>query len=79
MAKALRSASAISRVIFVSCNPHGHTLRHDYVVKGGSLGANLKLLCGKRGRGTPFRVQRLVPVDLFPHTPHVELVVLAVR
>ena len=32
-----------------------------------------------RGRGAPFRVSRVVPVDLFPHTPHCELVVLCVR
>ena len=77
--KALRAAKEISKVVFVSCNPHGHTLRRDYVVKGGSLGNNLRVLCGERGRGVPFKVARIVPVDLFPHTPHVELVVLAVR
>jgi hypothetical protein len=40
--KALRAESAIDRIVFVSCNPHGHTLRHDYVVKGGSLAANTR-------------------------------------
>ena len=52
---------------------------HDYVVKGGSLASNLKVLCGKSGRGKAFRVARMVPVDLFPHTPHCELCVLCVR
>jgi len=77
--KALRAAEGVGAVVYVSCNPHGHNLRHDYVVKGGSLSANLRVLCGPRGRGAPFRVSRVVPVDLFPHTPHCELVVLCVR
>ena len=77
--KALRAAEAVDAVVFVSCNPHGHTLRHDYVVKGGSLASNARVLCGPRGRGRPFRLRRAVPCDLFPHTPHVELVVLFER
>jgi hypothetical protein len=71
--KALRAESAIDRIVFVSCNPHGHTLRHDYVVKGGSLAANTKILCRSGGRSAPFILSRAIPVDLFPHTPHVEL------
>ena len=71
--KALRAESAIDRIVFVSCNPHGHTLRHDYVVKGGSLAANTKILCKSGGRSAPFVLSRAIPVDLFPHTPHVEL------
>jgi hypothetical protein len=71
--KALRAESAIDRIVFVSCNPHGHTLRHDYVVKGGSLAANTKILCKRGGRSAPFILSRAIPVDLFPHTPHVEL------
>ena len=77
--KALRAAEGVGAVVFVSCNPHGHNLRHDYVVKGGSLAANLRVLCAPRGRGAPFRIARIVPVDLFPHTPHCELLVLCVR
>ena len=71
--KALRAESVIDRIVFVSCNPHGHTLRHDYVVKGGSLAANTKILCKSGGRSAPFVLSRAIPVDLFPHTPHVEL------
>ena len=77
--KLLRAQTDVSKIVFVSCNPHGHTLRRDYVVKGGSLGNNLRILCGPRGHGRPFRIEKVVPVDLFVHTPHVELVVLAVR
>ena len=77
--KALRAAQCIRRVIFISCNPHGHSLRHDFVVKGGSLSANTRILCGERGRGAPFQLARAVPVDLFPHTPHVELCLMFER
>ena len=77
--KALRQARGINRIVFVSCNPHGHTLRHDFVVKGGSLAANVKILTGPRGRGSPFRLVRGIPVDMFPHTPHVELCLLLER
>ena len=69
----------VRRVVFISCNPHGHTLRRDYVVKGGSLASNLRVLCGPRGRGAPFELVRAVPVDLFPDTPHCELALLLER
>ena len=75
----MRQAASVRRVVIVSCNPHGFTLRRDYVVKGGSLAANLRVLCGSRGRGAPFALQRAIPIDMFPHTPHVELVLLLER
>ena len=34
---ALRAQPRVRRVLFVSCNPHGHNMRFDYTVKGGSL------------------------------------------
>jgi len=78
--KALRAATAVDRIVFVSCNPHGHTLRTDFVVKGGSLASNTRVLCAARGgSGAPFRIRRVVPVDMFPMTPHVEIVVLFER
>jgi tRNA/tmRNA/rRNA uracil-C5-methylase (TrmA/RlmC/RlmD family) len=33
----------------------------------------------KRFKGTPFVVRKAVPVDLFPQTPHCELVLLLER
>lgn len=48
-------------------------------MKGGSLAANVKLLCGPHGRGAPFRLRRAVPVDMFSDTPHVELCLLLER
>ena len=47
------------------------------MVKGGTLAANARILCspkGGRADAPPFRLRAAVPVDLFPHTPHCELV-----
>lgn len=30
-------------------------------------------------KGNPFRVVRVIPVDMFPHTPHCEVVMLLER
>lgn len=35
--------------------------------------------CSKVMRGVPFVVKKAISVDLFPHTPHVELVLLFER
>ena len=79
---ALRKQPAIERVLFVSCNPHGHQMRFDYTVKGGSLIDNAIVLCGPEtdvDSGAPFRPAYAQAVDLFPDTPHCELVVAFVR
>lgn len=31
--------------------------------------------CSKELRGLPFVAKRAIPVDMFPHTPHIELLV----
>jgi tRNA/tmRNA/rRNA uracil-C5-methylase (TrmA/RlmC/RlmD family) len=77
--RALRATAAVDRLVFVSCNPRGQAMRHDFVLKGGSLQANARVLCDKRGKGRPFRLVGAAPVDMFPHTPHVELVVVFER
>ena len=64
---ALRSNERIERIVYVSCNP------------GGSLRNDLLRLCGpitknKRSSGTPFIPVRATAVDMFPMTPHTELV-----
>ena len=74
VAKALRREPRVTRVVLVSCNPCGMHLRIDYVVKGGSLGNTARLLCKAGGQTQPFKLTRAAPVDLFPHTPHCELV-----
>ncbi|KAA0162082.1 hypothetical protein FNF28_04828 [Cafeteria roenbergensis] len=67
---ALRACAAISRLVYVSCNPFG------------TFPDNATNLCTypTAGRGptafkhTPFRPVFLQPVDMFPHTDHTELV-----
>ena len=79
---ALRAQPCISRVLFVSCNPHGHNLRFDFTVAGGSLIDNAAVLCGPErtpDSGRPFRPAAACAVDLFPDTPHCELCVAFVR
>jgi len=70
--KALRGAKEIERIVYVSCN---HTAWVDQA----------RALCCPAGvdsgrtPGEPFRPVRANGVDLFPHTSHVELVVLFER
>ncbi|XP_057295693.1 tRNA (uracil-5-)-methyltransferase homolog A-like isoform X2 [Hydractinia symbiolongicarpus] len=61
----LRACTAITKVIYVSCSVKQAT-------------DNFISLCrpaSKRFHGIPFKTNRAVPVDLFPQTPHCELVV----
>ena len=84
---ALRSCAQVRRIVYISCNPEDKFKRKDFVVKGGSLWDNARVLCGPGpgsssssgggdggGGGAPFKLTYAQPVDLFPHTPHVELV-----
>jgi len=70
--RALRAAPEIERIVYVSCN-------HAAWVE------QARALCcpgdGEGGRtpGEPFRPVKANGVDLFPHTSHVELVVLFER
>ncbi|CAN0018765.1 unnamed protein product, partial [Phaeothamnion confervicola] len=62
---AIRNCATIKRLVYVSCNPTK------------SLVKDVKLLgsaASKRYRGKPFRPVRATPVDMFPHTPHCEMV-----
>ena len=71
--KALRTWRGMDRIVYVSCNPTG------------SLLEDAARLCmpddadGTYARGPPFVPVCAVPVDLFPHTPHCEMVVLFER
>lgn len=61
---AVRGARAIKRVVYVSCEPN-------------NLWKNVIALCRPTSnafRADPFRPVQAVGVDLFPHTPHGELV-----
>ena len=74
VARAVRRSAKCARVVLVSCNPCGTAYRADFVVKGGGLQNTIRLLTKRGGRDAPFKLTRATPVDLFPHTPHCELV-----
>eukprot|EP00128_Syssomonas_multiformis_P007275 Colp12_sorted_trinity150504_noHs@33883 len=66
---ALRKCSALTRLVYVSCDAQ-------------QASQNFVDLCRpttNRFAGTPFRVVRAAGVDLFPHTKHSEMVLLLER
>ena len=66
---ALRTTKGLDKLVYVSCNPK-------------SMFKDLLELClpeHKKLRGPPFVVVSVQPVDMFPHTPHVECVVTLKR
>lgn len=67
--RALRECEAITRIVYVSCNPN--SLINDASV--------LSRAASKSTPGTPFVPIKAQPVDLFPHTPHTELVTMFQR
>ncbi|XP_041493019.1 tRNA (uracil(54)-C(5))-methyltransferase homolog isoform X2 [Microtus oregoni] len=70
--QAIRNCRAIHTLVFVSCKPQGESTRNF-----------IELCCppnsAKKLLGEPFVLREAVPVDLFPHTPHCELVLLFTR
>ncbi|XP_031301956.1 tRNA (uracil-5-)-methyltransferase homolog B isoform X2 [Camelus dromedarius] len=70
--QAIRNCRVIRTLVFVSCKPQGETTRNI-----------IELCCppnsAKKLLGEPFVLRQAVPVDLFPHTPHCELVLLFTR
>ncbi|KAI5108034.1 tRNA (uracil(54)-C(5))-methyltransferase-like-B [Silurus meridionalis] len=70
--RALRNHPDLQRLIYISCKPEGEAMR------------NFRELCGKtdlkrRFTGECFKPKLAVPVDMFPHTPHCELVLVLER
>ncbi|NP_001412033.1 tRNA (uracil-5-)-methyltransferase homolog A isoform 7 [Mus musculus] len=66
---AIRKAENIKRLLYVSCNPRA------------AMG-NFVDLCrapSNRVKGTPFHPVKAVAVDLFPQTPHCEMLILFER
>jgi len=63
---ALRKCTLLRRLVYVSCNVQ-------------SLAENAVQLCSPAGPGLPFRPVKCLAVDLFPHTSHVEAVLLLER
>jgi tRNA (uracil-5-)-methyltransferase len=62
--KAIRACQRITRVVFVACNP-------DAAV--GNF-TDLSRPTSNAFSGSPFELSKAVPVDMFPHTEHCELV-----
>ncbi|XP_055331365.1 tRNA (uracil-5-)-methyltransferase homolog B-like [Paramacrobiotus metropolitanus] len=67
---ALRNSPEVDRVVYVSCKPIANAMRNMI---------DLCLPPSKNLIGEPFYPVRAVPVDLFPHTDHCELVILYER
>lgn len=68
--RAIRNCSRIDRLVYVSCNPTK------------SLPRDFAFLCGpsnKKMYGAPFQPVSATPVDLFPHTPHCEMMLVFER
>lgn len=70
--QALRNHPNLQRLIYISCKPEGEAMR------------NFRELCGKPDLkrkliGEPFTPKLAIPVDMFPHTPHCELVLVLER
>ncbi|XP_029925906.1 tRNA (uracil-5-)-methyltransferase homolog B [Myripristis murdjan] len=70
--RALRNQPAIHKLIYISCKPDGEAMR------------NFRELCcapdpKQKLTGEPFSPTLAVPVDMFPHTQHCELVLLFER
>ena len=67
--RALRMCRPLTHLIYVSCSP-------------GSLANDAEVLCrpeSKTTRGMPFHPVQGVGVDMFPHTEHLEMVMLFTR
>ncbi|XP_023863416.1 tRNA (uracil-5-)-methyltransferase homolog B isoform X1 [Salvelinus sp. IW2-2015] len=70
--RALRNNSSIRRLLYISCKPEGEAMR------------NFRELCcspdpHRKLTGEAFRPTVAVPVDMFPHTPHCELLLVFER
>jgi len=68
--KAIRNCSVLRTLIYVSCNPTK------------SMVSDLEVLCGpesKKFTGRAFQPILAMPVDLFPHTDHCEMIILLER
>lgn len=65
----LRNTEKIKRLIYISCSPTQALKNFVDLAKN----------CSKTMKGAPFVLKSIVPVDLFPHTNHCELVLLFER
>ncbi|XP_028845954.1 tRNA (uracil-5-)-methyltransferase homolog B [Denticeps clupeoides] len=70
--RALRNHLSIRRLVYISCKPDGEAMRNF-----------VELCCSrneqKKLTGEPFTLTLAVPVDMFPHTTHCELLLVFER
>lgn len=80
VAEALRQCPELRRLIYIACNPHSMGFR-DNITWLTSVSSESPRKKRKRRvvSGVPFRVVRALVVDMFPHTPHCELLLLLER
>uniref|UniRef100_T1J7Y5 tRNA (uracil(54)-C(5))-methyltransferase n=1 Tax=Strigamia maritima TaxID=126957 RepID=T1J7Y5_STRMM len=69
--KALRSCEQIKKIIYIACNPRGELTTANII--------NFGMPKGGKWRGQPLVPKLAVPMDMFPHTEHCELVIVLER
>ncbi|KAE9336269.1 hypothetical protein PF008_g13099 [Phytophthora fragariae] len=65
--RALRACPPVQRIVYVSCNPTNSLVRDAVTLCGPST---------KALQGQAFEPVHAVPVDMFPHTPHCEMIIV---
>ncbi|KAJ8524307.1 hypothetical protein ON010_g16811 [Phytophthora cinnamomi] len=65
--RALRACPPVQRIVYVSCNPTNSLVRDAVTLCGPST---------KSLQGQAFQPVHAVPVDMFPHTPHCEMIIV---
>ncbi|CEG46341.1 23s rrna (uracil-5-)-methyltransferase [Plasmopara halstedii] len=65
--RALRACAPVERIVYVSCNPTNSLIRDAVTL----CGPNTKSI-----QGQAFKPVYAVPVDMFPHTPHCEMIIV---
>lgn len=65
--RALRACPPVERIVYVSCNPTNSLVRDAVTLCGPST---------KSIQGQAFEPVQAVPVDMFPHTPHCEMIIV---
>ncbi|KAL4171526.1 hypothetical protein KRP22_009620 [Phytophthora ramorum] len=65
--RALRACPPVERIVYVSCNPTNSLVRDAVTLCGPST---------KSLQGQAFEPVHSVPVDMFPHTPHCEMIIV---
>lgn len=68
--RALRACPPVQRIVYVSCNPTNSLVRDAVMLCGPST---------KGMQGEAFQPVHAVPVDMFPHTPHCEMIIVFER